>query len=173
MNHRLIVLGTFALLLGCNSFNRTERYMLPAEREQWARETMGQPSSGSRSVQGKVQTKDDDEEDEPKPEVKRPVKKPPPRVVRKPAPTPAPVAKAVKPTTSMCPMYTPPPEGKMPGIPFEALEAVKGNPSKINDLERQHILDLRQYIADRQRLNEEARKKYLEECQRILERGGK
>jgi hypothetical protein len=167
MNHRLIVLGTFALLLGCNSFNRTDRYMLPAEREQWARDTMGQSSPGSRSAQGKVT---DDEEDEPKVEVKKPVKKPPPKPVRKPTPVPA---AAVKPTTSMCPMYTPPPEGKMPGIPFEALEAVKGNPSKINDLERQHILDLRQYIADRQRLNEEARKKYMEECQRILEKAGK
>lgn len=168
MNHRFIVLGTFALLLGCNSFNRTERYMLPAEREQWARETMGQPSPNPRTVKGKIV--EDDEEDEPKVEVKKPVKKPAPRVVRKPTPVPTAV---VKQTTSMCPMYTPPPEGKVPGIPFEALEAVKGNPSKINELERQHILDLRQYIQDRQRLNEEARKKYMEECQRILEKAGK
>jgi len=168
---------TVVLLFGCGSFNRSEHYTFVNRdaRENWAREFMGPPPE-RRTIQGKV-TSPVVEDDEEKTEVPKRATKP----AAKPTPKPRPVARsAVKPTQAsasdtqgakpaLCPLYTPPPLGKVPELPFDELEKVKGDPARIDALERQHIVDLRNYIQERRRVQQAAQAKYLEECQKIIQ----
>ncbi len=185
MKTRTAVVGLIAVLLfGCGSFNRSEHYtIVNGDREAWAREVMGPPPvqrHPNRVATGKVSAPKEAEEDtkveEKKPEVK-PTPKPAPKPVTRPArrttaaaaPTAKPVAKPDDPKPALCPMYVPPPLGKVPELPLEELEKVKDDPAKIDALERQHIVDLRNYILERRKVALESRNKYLEECQKIIQ----
>lgn len=168
---------TVVLLFGCGSFNRSEHYTFVNRdaRESWAREFMGPAPTSKRVAQGRVTSAPEAEDDD---RVEAP--KPTPKPAAKPAPKPRAIPKrSVQPVQAsasdaetkpaLCPLYTPPPLGKVPELPFDELEKIKGDPARIDELERQHIKDLRNYIQERRRVAEAAQAKYLEDCRKIIQ----
>ncbi|MNU19583.1 hypothetical protein D3C71_78130 [compost metagenome] len=172
------ILGSLigVLLFGCGSFNRSEHYTFVNRdaRESWARDFMGPPPPQRRVVQGRVTAPIEEEDD--RAEASKPTPKPVAKPAVKPKPIPRRSVQTAQASTSdasnkpaLCPLYTPPPLGKVPELPFDELEKVKGDPARIDALERQHIVDLRNYIQERQRVSQAAQAKYLEECQKIIQ----
>lgn len=175
------ILGSLigVLLFGCGSFNRSEHYTFVNRdaRESWAREFMGPPPvAQKRAPQGRSAAPSAEEEDD-RVEPPKPAPKPVAKATVKPKPIPKKSTQTVQASTgdssvnkpALCPLYTPPPLGKVPELPFDELEKVKGDPARIDALERQHIVDLRNYIQERRRVTQAAQAKYLEECQKIIQ----
>lgn len=174
MNKRFYMGLTVALLLlGCNSFNRTEYHAtgdtVNTKGEKEARQIMGPPTS----VQVAHALSPDVREvirQEVREELKEEARKAAKNAALQPKARPkAPPKRAVSPVAPLCPKYEPPPLGKMPELPFEELEAAKGDQIKIDALEHKHIAELRRYILDRREVRETTLKKYNEDCKKIME----
>jgi hypothetical protein len=74
-------------------------------------------------------------------------------------------ATAIPSTVQLCPVFRAPVVPPPPALPYKELERIgPGNPARIDELQRRHIEDLRNYLNRTRRTMAAAYARYLEEC---------